>query len=203
MKSSLTIVLFFILGLLAGIYDLVPSFLANENLPTVLLCVLMVLAGMNTGSDKEAFYILKRINFRILLVPVFIIAGSLLGAAFVSFLMNDLSLKETIAVGAGMGYYSLSSVIISRLSGPQLGVVALLSNIFREILTLVFVPILVRYFGKLAGIASGGATAMDTTLPVIVKYSGSEFGIIAVFSGIVLTLIVPLLIPLILDFFIF
>ena len=103
-----------------------------------------------------------------------------------------------MAVGAGFGYYSLSSVFITQLHSHSLGVVALLSNIFREVATLLATPILVSYFGNLAGIASGGATAMDTTLPIISKYSGKEYAIIAVFSGIVLTILVPFLVTVIL-----
>jgi uncharacterized membrane protein YbjE (DUF340 family) len=59
-------------------------------------------------------------------------------------------------------------------------------------------PILVKYFGNLAGIASGGATAMDTTLPVITRYSGKSYAVVAVFSGIVLTILVPFLVTFIL-----
>jgi len=105
-----------------------------------------------------------------------------------------------LAVGAGFGYYSLSSLFITQLSGEMLGVTALLSNILREILTLLATPLLVQYFGKLAGIASGGATSMDTTLPVITRYSGKEWSIISVFSGVVLTLLVPFLVTFILKF---
>jgi uncharacterized membrane protein YbjE (DUF340 family) len=39
---------------------------------------------------------------------------------------------------------------------------------------------------------------MDTTLPIIIRFAGQEYGIISVFSGIVLTLIAPFLIMLIL-----
>ncbi|MCG8375720.1 MAG: lysine exporter LysO family protein, partial [Chlorobiales bacterium] len=81
----------------------------------------------------------------------------------------------------------------------ELGVIALLSNIFREIITLLAVPLLVKYFGKLAGIATGGATAMDTTLPIIVKFTGKDYGIIAIFSGITLTILVPVLVTMILE----
>jgi uncharacterized membrane protein YbjE (DUF340 family) len=56
------------------------------------------------------------------------------------------------------------------------------------------------YFGKLAGISSGGATSMDTTLPVITRFSGKEWSIISVFSGIVLTLLVPFLVTFILKY---
>ena len=75
-----------------------------------------------------------------------------------------------------------------------------MSNIFREIITLLFAPLLAKYFGELAPIAAGGATAMDTTLPIITKFSGKEYGIISLFSGIVLSLLVPFLVTFILKF---
>ncbi len=41
---------------------------------------------------------------------------------------------------------------------------------------------------------------MDTTLPIIIKSSGKEYAIISVFSGIVLTIIVPFLVTFILEY---
>jgi uncharacterized membrane protein YbjE (DUF340 family) len=64
--------------------------------------------------------------------------------------------------------------------------------------TLLLTPLFVKYFGKLAGIMSGGATAMDTTLPIITRYSGKDYAIISLFSGIVLTILVPVIITFIL-----
>ena len=78
-----------------------------------------------------------------------------------------------------------------------MGVIALLSNISREIITLLFTPVFARYFGKLAPISSGGATSMDTTLPIITKYIGSDYAIISIFSGVVLTILIPFLITII------
>lgn len=199
MKGSLIILSFFAMGMIGGIYDVYPQWLLNESLTTYALFVLMFLVGISVGSDKAAFYVLRKMNFKIFLVPLTVIVGSLLGTAIISLMLSDISIKEAMAVGAGFGYYSLSSIFISEVSGKELGVVALLSNIFREILTLLAVPLFVKYFGKLAGIASGGATAMDTTLPIIVKFSGKEYGIIAIFSGIVLTILVPVLLTLILE----
>ena len=46
-----------------------------------------------------------------------------------------------MAVGAGFGYYSLSSIFITEYKGPELGTIALLSNITREIITLLFAPV--------------------------------------------------------------
>ena len=81
-----------------------------------------------------------------------------------------------------------------------LGVIALLSNIMRELITLLATPIFLKYFGKLAPIAAGGATSMDTTLPIITKFSGKDYAIIAIFSGTVLTILVPFLVTFILQF---
>ncbi len=201
MKGSLIILAFFTVGLVGGIFGIFPEWLLNEDLTMYALFVLMFLVGVSIGSDKGAFYVLRKMNLKVLLVPLLVVVGSLSGTAITSLLLNDISVQEAMAVGAGFGYYSLSSIFISEISGQELGVVALLSNIFREIITLLAVPVLVRYFGKLAGIASGGATAMDTTLPVIVKFTGKEYGIIAIFSGIILTILVPVLVTVILEFF--
>ena len=116
-------------------------------------------------------------------MPLTVVLGSLSGTAIISALLSHINVLEAMAVGAGFGYYSLSSIFISQMYSQELGVIALLSNIFREIITLLAVPILVKYFGKLAGIATGGATAMDTTLPVIVKFTGKDYGIIAGGTG--------------------
>lgn len=198
MKNSLIILAFFSVGLILGIFDYLPGFITENDYSMYALYGLMFLVGISIGADRESWKIIRQMNLKILIVPLGIIAGTLAGSAFVGALVPDLNIRESMAVGAGFGYYSLSSIFISQISGETLGVIALLSNILREILTLLLTPLLVLYFGKLGGIASGGATAMDTTLPVIVKYSGKEWGIIAVFSGIVLTVLVPFLVSFIL-----
>ena len=101
-----------------------------------------------------------------------------------------------MAVGAGFGYYSLSSIFITEYKGPELGTIALLSNITREIITLLFAPLLVRWFGNLAPISAGGATTMDTTLPIITRYSGQSFVVVSIFHGFVVDFSVPFLVTL-------
>lgn len=198
MKGSLIILGFFVLGLLLGIFHLVPSFMEEGDWSMYALYLLMFLVGISIGADRDSWKVLRNQNVKIVLIPLGIVVGTLFGAAAVSVLLSNITIKEAMAVGAGFGYYSLSSIFISKLSGESLGVVALLSNIMRELITLLATPLLVNYFGKLSGIASGGATSMDTTLPIIVKYTGKEWAIISVFSGIVLTILVPFLVTLIL-----
>ena len=158
----------------------------------------MFLVGIGIGSNKNSISLIKSVKLKILLVPLSVIIGTYIGVSVFAFLQNELSLIDSLAIGSGFGYYSLSSVLISEVSGDVLGVIALLSNITREIITLLLTPVFAKYFGKLAPISSGGATAMDTTLPIITKYIGSDYAIISVFSGVVLTILVPFLIAIIL-----
>jgi len=199
MKSSLIILMFFAVGLVLGLNRFVPSFFIENDLTMYILYALMFFVGIGIGSDTKAFKVIKETKIKIILVPICVIVGSLLGAGAVSFLFSEMNPREAMAVGAGFGYYSLSSIFITKISGEFLGTVALLSNIMRELITLVATPIFVKYFGSLAGIASGGATSMDSTLPIITEYTGKEWGIISIFSGIVLTIIVPFLVPFILS----
>ena len=101
-----------------------------------------------------------------------------------------------MAVGAGFGYYSLSSIIITEYKNAELGTIALLSNIMREIIALLAAPFLVSFFGKLAPISVGGATTMDTTLPIITRCSGQEYVIVSIFHGCTLDFLVPFLVTL-------
>lgn len=199
MKNSIIILAFFASGVFLGVYNYLPGFIAENDYSMYALYGLMFLVGISIGADKESWKVIKTMNLKILLIPVGIVLGTLAGTSLVGLLVNDLNVKEAMAVGAGFGYYSLSSIFISQISGETLGVIALLSNIMREVITLLATPVFVLLFGKLAGIASGGATSMDTTMPIIVKYSGKEWGIIAIFSGIVLTILVPFLVSLILE----
>lgn len=200
MKGSLIIVGFFILGLLSGLSSLLPDFMLNKDLSTYALYVLMFLVGITVGADKAAFKIIKEVKFEILIIPVFVIVGTFIGVSIVSLFLKDLSLKDSLAVGAGFGYYSLSSIIITEIRGESLGALALVANIMREVFTLLFAPLLVMFFGKLAPIASGGATSMDSTLPVVRKFSGKEYALISVYNGTVLTILVPLIVMFILEF---
>ena len=200
MKNSIIILLFFICGIFTGYFKLIPNIMLETDFSMYALYVLMFLVGIGIGSDKSAWQTIVNNKIRVIFVPISIIIGTLIGAGLVSFFLPTIKLKEALAVGAGFGYYSLSSIFITKLSGETLGVIALISNILREIITLLAAPVFALYFGKIAPISSGGATAMDTTLPIIIKSSGKEYAIISVFSGIVLTIIVPFLVTFILEY---
>ncbi len=194
MKGSIIIVSFFIAGTLLGRFDLLPDALVNNDYSVYALYALMFLVGISIGSDEKAIQALRNQNLKIFLVPLGTIVGTLLGVYLVSFFLANRSVTDCLAVGSGFGYYSLSSIFITQYKGAELGVIALMSNIIREIFTLLLAPLLVMWFGKLAPISAGGATTMDTTLPIITKFSGKEFVIIAISHGILVDFTVPFLV---------
>lgn len=199
MKGSLIIVAFFAAGCLLGRWEQLPVWLLAEWLPAAALYVLMGLVGLSIGSDPKLREILRSVRPKLLLVPLATATGTLLGAALVGLFVSRWTLPETLAAASGFGYYSLSSILIAQLKTPQLGAqvagqlatVALLANMLREMITLVFTPLLVRWWGPFAPVCAGGVTSMDATLPVITRYAGKEWVFLAVLHGVLLDISVP------------
>lgn len=194
MKSSLIILSFFATGLLLGIFRVFPPEWINSKLTFFVLCMLMFSVGLSIGHDKNTVQKFKSLSPRLLMLPVMTVLGTFLGVITVSVLLKGRALTDILAIGSGFGYYSLSSVLISEYKGAELGTIALLANIIREVLTLLLAPWMVKYFGKLAPISAGGATTMDTTFPIIIKNSGEEFSIVSIYHGFIMDLSVPFLV---------
>ena len=144
MKGSLIIVGFFVLGALCGVYHLIPYDFTQSKLSFYALCALMFSVGVSVGNDPQTLRNFRSLNPRLIFLPVMTILGTLAGCAVVSLFLSHRSVTDCMAVGAGFGYYSLSSIFITEYKGPELGTIALLSNITREIITLLFAPLLVR-----------------------------------------------------------
>ncbi len=196
MKGSLIIVAFFALGIVCALFHWVPFDPAGSRLSFYALAALMFCVGIAVGSDPRTLKSFRSLNPRLVFLPVMTILGTLAGCTVASFFLGHRSLFDCLAVGSGFGYYSLSSIFITEYKGAEMGTVALLSNILREIIALLAAPFLVRYFGKLAPISVGGATTMDTTLPIITRCSGQEFVIVSIFHGFVVDFSVPFLVTL-------
>lgn len=195
MKGSLIILSFFVLGVILAKAGLIHEVFTENDFTKIILLGLMFTVGLTIGSDQKLISSLKNQNKKILLVPAATIIGSLLGAFLISFFLKW-SPSDCMAVASGFGYYSLSSIFITEFQGEELGTIALMANIMREICALLMAPLFLRFFGKLAPITAGGATTMDTTLPIIIKNSGKDFLIIAIVHGFLVDLSVPFLVSL-------
>ncbi len=139
-----------------------------------------------------------------LLVPMATIVGTLIFTAFAHLFLTQWSIFDCMAVGSGFAYYSLSSLLITQIKeasigiqlATELGAIALLANIFREMMALLGAPLIRKYFGKLAPISAAGVNSMDVLLPSITIYSGKEMIPIAIFHGILIDISVPFFVSL-------
>ena len=177
MKGSLTVVAFFCAGCLMGVandfqFDL-------HDLSMYVLYALMFQVGIGIGSNKKLKELVKSLRPKLLL--------------------SQWSVFDCMAVGSGFAYYSLSSILITQFKEPsiglqlatELGTIALLANIFREMMALLGAPLIRKYFGKLAPISAAGVNSMDVLLPSITQYSGKDVIPIAIFHGILIDMSVP------------
>lgn len=196
LKGSLVIVGFFVLGLLIALSGWIRVSEQVSDFSFYALAALMACVGASIGSDPQTLKNFRALNPRLVLLPLCTILGTLVATALVSLLLSHRSLTDCLAVGSGFAYYSLSSIFITEYRGAELGTIALLSNISRELITLLAAPLLVRWFGRLAPIAAGGATTMDTTLPIIARTSGNDLVVVSLFHGFVVDFSVPFLVTL-------
>ncbi|MBO4814977.1 MAG: lysine exporter LysO family protein [Muribaculaceae bacterium] len=196
MKGSMIIVGFFVLGIVCGIYHWLPDTVMQADVSYYVLCALMFFVGVSVGCNTDTLKSFRKLNPLLTLLPLMTIVGTLAGCSIATLLLPHRSLTDCLAVGSGFGYYSLSSIFITQYRGPELGMVALLANIVREVITLLGAPLMVRWFGPLSPISVGGATTMDTTLPIITRNSGEQFVILSLFHGFLVDFSVPWLVTL-------
>lgn len=158
------------------------------------LDVMIFISGIEIGSNRG---ILKRIcnlhsALLALAIPFAVACGSICGALLLGHIAG-LSAYDSLLVGGGLGWYSFSSVVISAMYSTEIGTVAFLANMMREISGFFLIPLLVRVH-KFLALAPSGAATMDSGLPVVIKYTNLHVGMYSFINGLVLTLIVPVLI---------
>ena len=163
------------------------------------LYLLLFFIGIDIGKNDNILNDLKKLNKKVLFLPFITVISSLAGGAVASILLS-LSVGESVAISAGMGWYSFSAIELSKVS-VELGGIAFLSNIFRELLAIFLIPVIAKKIGSFESISVAGATAMDSVLPIINRSNPAEISIISFYSGLVISIIVPILIPILVNIF--
>ena len=163
------------------------------------LYLLLFFIGIDIGKNDNILNDLKKLNKKVLFLPFITIISSLAGGAVASILLS-LSVGESVAISAGMGWYSFSAIQLSKIS-VELGGIAFLSNIFRELLAIFLIPIIAKKIGSFESVSVAGATAMDSVLPIINRSNPAEISIISFYSGLVISIVVPILIPILVNIF--
>lgn len=184
------------LGLFYGISGVNFHFIDTISQNTdIILYILMFSVGISVGMQRGLFSKIKEYHLKILIIPFGIILGSFLGGIICSFILK-IPVGYGTAITSGLGWYSLSGVTISSMASAELGSIAFLSNLLREMFSFLIIPFLAVHFNHYTCIASAAATSEDTTLPIILKYTNEETVVLSVLNGIICSLMVPVLIPL-------
>ena len=160
-----------------------------------LLLLLMLSVGVSVGMRRGLPAIICHYHVKILVIPAGIIAGSLAGGALLA-LATDWTLGPALSVAGGLGWYSLSGAAVSRLAGPEIGSIAFLASLLRELFSFFLIPFLARGLNGWTAIAPAAATSEDTTLPMLIRYTNEETAVFAVVNGILCSAAVPVILPL-------
>lgn len=190
-----------ILGIVCGQWIFLDDwiFFLTQNSVNILY-LLMITVGISVGMNKQVFNKIKEYHIKILIIPVGTIIASVIGGLVSSWILG-IDAKDGAAIASGLGWYSLSGVLITELAGAQIGAIAFMSNLMREILSYIMIPYVAKNFNKYTAIAPAGATSEDTTLPMLIKYTSEDVVVMAIFNGIICSAMVPVLIKLIYTIF--
>lgn len=200
MKSSVIILGAFIAGCIVGRIATTGIDLHTASL--YILYALMFQVGISIGCRKDLREIVSQVHPRLLFLPVTTIVGTILFTTLVSGLFKGWSLADCLAVGSGFGYYSLSSILITQLKAPligmqravELGTISLLANIMREMLSLFLCPLFFKRFGALPAVSAAGVTSMDVSLPALIRCGGQGILPIAITHGVMVDCSVPFIV---------
>ena len=186
----------FAAGVLFAQLKFLPTIVLNsaDGIGFAALCWMVFVVGVMVGSQKEVWHKAFQEGWRLLLLPVGTLLLSALTAGSVGKLLG-LPLTASAAIGSACGWYSLSGVAVAKVWGAEIGLVAFAVNFLRELLAFCLIPLLAK-FSRLAAIALCGATAADTTLPVIAKSTDPKGALVGLISGGLITALVPLVIAL-------
>lgn len=194
------IVLSVIIGIVLGIFYRVDTLIYYANpLSSIGLCLLLFFVGIDIGYNKDVMTHLRMMSKKVFFLPVVGTIGSLVGGAVAATVLS-LNIKECITVAAGLGWYSFSAIEVGKFSA-YLGGVTFLSNMFRELFSIVFVPLIAKKIGPYESVITAGATAMDSVLPIINRSNPPRISIVGFYSGLVMSIIVPVLLPAVIKIF--
>lgn len=194
MKHVAIVTALFTTGVIVGFLNEsigVVSFALNAFL-YLLIFIIGVLVVLEVRSIK---FIASSLGLALRLAASTVV-GSALGGAIVGALIEG-SLKPYLAVALGMGWYTFTGPFLS-ITNNYWGLLGFTSNVLREAATFIIYPLLAKNLA-IEAISIGGATTMDTTLPVIARYGGGEAALTALVHGFILTLLIPILVPLVME----
>ena len=162
--------------------DTLSGMFSVDKLTNWLLRALLFCIGFDLGLELHRLD-LRLLTPKLLLVPLINIAMSLtIGLIFGS--LSGLGARDGSLLTAGMGWYSLSSVLLADRGMILLSLLTFIHNVFRELFAIICAPLAAKVSPMLP-VYLGGATSMDVMLPFVQRYSGKEYTLVSFYSGVV------------------
>ncbi len=191
--GAVFLLLMVVAGFLVG--SILPgSRFSGDSLITWLLRFLLFSIGIDMVKSGVSFSGALK-NRNTILLPLLTVMGSLAGGLGAAFFLG-MNAWKGLSVASGFGWYTLSGVLITELGDPLLGSTAFLTNMFRESMAIVIIPFLGRTGFSRSAVGIAGATSMDVTLPLIERAGGPDMVPLSISHGALVSLTVPLLVPL-------
>jgi uncharacterized membrane protein YbjE (DUF340 family) len=190
MKESL----YYIFAITSGIFfSTLWGGLNTWDFSSIFLPLLLFVIGLEIGATQTQLKKLTSYSSKILLVPLGTIFGTYVSALCFSIIFPIFTLRESLLIASGFGFYSLSSSMVSAQITGNLGMIVFFTNLFREFFVLLFAKQIVSLFGK-DSLIPVSASASDMCIPVISAHLCEEKVFEAIFNSILFTILVPIFI---------
>ncbi|AMG32082.1 DUF340 domain-containing protein [Grimontia hollisae] len=176
-------------GLILGLLLPIPLDWVEPASEGILLILLFLIGIQLRNSGMTLKQII--LNKKGLSVAFIVIMASWTGGLLAAWLL-DIPYYYGLAMASGFGWYSLAGILMGDALGPVYGGASFMLELSRELVAIILIPLLIARY-PLTAIGYGGATSMDFTLPIIQTTGGVKCVPIAIVSGFVLSLLVPVL----------
>lgn len=208
LKDTLIILGFVIFGILLGalVFQRLPAaFLASfdrfsSTATDVLLCGLIALVGFDLGLTGRVAEYLRAVGIRAFAFPLAAVLGTLAAGALAGRLLG-FSLRESLAISAGFGWYTYAPAVIAN-AGPQYAAasaVSFLHNMIRETASIVLIPVAARRIGYLEAASMPGISSMDICMPIIESSCRQDTAVYAFLIGFTMNIVTSISVPLIMQ----
>ena len=193
LAASMLIGYFFIIKIF-GSYEAFDNFQGKAM--TVGIALLLASVGFNLGLDGTIAQCFKTAGVTALIIPIISIIGSGIFGAIYGFI-SPLTVKEGVCVAFGFGWYTLAPGIIADAGYTVGSAVCFLTNVIRETLGIIFIPLVAQTLGNIEAASLPGVAAMDICLPIVDRTCSEETLIYSVAFGALTALTCCITVPMI------
>ncbi len=190
---TLIMVVFVAVGIAAGYLFLPDGFIAaTGTLLTITLCALLVLVGIDIGTEGTLATNFKSAGWRVVVFPFVSIGAMLLGCVIAS-LFLPFSLQDSLCIGSGLGWYSLAAAMLVDFSA-KVSALCFMHCVIREVVGILLIPVCAKRLGYIECYCLPGASSMDVCLPLVEKATDSTIAVYSFVNGVVLSASVAVLV---------